>query len=278
VATVTEYAGRGDPARTLSLLWGRPTAAPTRGPKPTLTVEQIVGAAIALADEEGLDAVTMRKVGDRLGRSAMSLYTYVPSKHELLDLMLDAAQGELPTEYDLARGWRAATEAMARDTWAFYERHPWILHISGGRSTLGPHELDHYETGLRLLDGIGLTGIEMSRSVTALATFIGGAARVVADARAAEQATGMSDDEWWNARSPLLEELSSDERFDGRYPISSRLGAEEHVFEQPDRAPDDTTSYLERDALDAFEFGLQRLLDGIDALVDRSRPRRRSRS
>jgi len=90
-----EYAGRGDPRRTLELLWGR-VAPPARGPKQGLTPLEIARAAIELADADGLDGVTMRKVADRLGRSAMSLYTYVPSKAELVDLMLDTSLGEVP--------------------------------------------------------------------------------------------------------------------------------------------------------------------------------------
>lgn len=264
---MTEYAGRGDPRRTLGLLWGA-EAPSTRGPKPGLSVSAIVASAIALADAEGLEAVSMRKVGDRLGRSAMSLYTYVPSKAELIDLMLDTALGELPTDYSLADGWRPAIEASARDSWAFYENHPWVLQIAGARSLLGPHELDLYESQLRILDAAGLGGTDLTRAVGAVSSFVRGSAKAVSDARTAEQATGMSDDDWWNARAPVLEEMVGDQWPD-RFPISTRL-AEEQVFDQLDR-PDDGVPYLVRDALDTFEFGLQRLLDGIEAHVQRIR-------
>lgn len=263
---MTEYAGRGDPRRTLALLWGR-SEAPTRGPKPALSVAEIVAAGIAIADEEGLAAVSMRKVGERLGKSAMSLYTYVPGKAELLDLMLDAVLGELPTTYDLAGGWRPAMERSARDGWAFYERHPWVLQVSGTRAALGPHEFDLYETQLRLVDGLGLSGVEMTRVVGVVGSFVRGAAKAVSDARTAEQATGISDDDWWNARAPLLEEIAGDAADWGeRYPTVTKL-SEEQAFDQLDR-PDDTTPYLVQDALDTFEFGLQRILDGVDAYIN----------
>ena len=262
---MTEYAGRGDPRRTMHLLWGR-AEAPARGPKQALTVAEIVAAAIEVADAEGLRAVSMRKVGERLGKSAMGLYTYVPSKAELLDLMLDTVLGELPTEYPLDKGWRAAVERSARDGWAFYERHPWVLQVAGARSALGPHEFDVYETQLRLFDGLGLTGLEMARAVGVLASFVRGAAKAVSDARTAEQATGLSDDDWWNARAPLLEELQ-DATWAERYPTISQLSAEQ-AFDHLDR-PDDTTPYLVQDALDTFEFGLQRMLDGLEAYVSR---------
>lgn len=262
---MTEYAGRGDPRRTLALLWGR-SEAPTRGPKPALSVAEIVAAGIAVADEEGLAAVSMRKVGERLGKSAMSLYTYVPGKAELLDLMLDTVLGELPTTYDLADGWRPATERSARDGWDFYQRHPWVLQVSGTRASLGPHEFDLYETQLRLVDGLGLTGVEMARVVSVVASFVRGAAKTVSDARAAEQATGLSDDDWWNARAPILEEIASAvEDWADRYPTVTKL-SDEQAFDQLDR-PDDTTPYLVQDALDTFEFGLQRILDGVEAYI-----------
>jgi AcrR family transcriptional regulator len=262
---MTEYAGRGDPRRTLELLWGR-AEPPARGPRPGLTVDEIVAAAIAVADAEGLAAVSMRKVAERLGKSPMGLYTYVPGKAELVDLMLDAVYGELPAGDPPVGGWRAAAERSARDGWAFYERHPWVLQVSGTRATLGPHELDVYEAQLRMFDGLGLTPVDMTRVVGVLSSFVRGAAKTVSDARAAEQATGLSDDDWWNARSPVLDELATEDIWATRYPVSSRL-SEAQAFDQLDRDPDDATPYLVRDALDVFEFGLQRLLDGIEAYI-----------
>jgi AcrR family transcriptional regulator len=270
---MAEYLGRGDPRRTMSLLWGR-YEVPTRGPKHGLTVEQIVAAAIELADAEGpegLAAVSMRKIGERFGKSAMSLYTYVPGKAELLDLMVNAVLAELPTEYSLDDGWRPALERCARDHWDLYQRHPWVLQVSGSRGALGPHEFDVYETQLRIVDGLGLDGVEMARVVGFFGNYVGGAAKAVSDARTAEQATGISDDDWWNARSPLLEELADEQVWAERYPVISRLDAEEHAFDQLDRDPDDETPYLVKDALDTFEFGLQRLLDGIEVYIESRR-------
>lgn len=265
---MTEYAGRGDPRRSLDLLWGR-YVAPAPGPRQARTPAEIVAAAIALADEEGLAAVSMRKVAERLGASTMSLYTYVPGKAELLDLILDAVLDDLPTDYDQGDGWRAAAERSARAGWTFFERHPWVLQVSGARATLGPHSFSLYEAQCALFDGLGLSGVEIARSVGVLASFVRGAAKAVSDARAAEQETGVSDDDWWNARAPLLEEIQAD-LWDERYPTLKRMG-EEHAFDQLDR-PDDTTPYLVQDALDDFEFGLQRILDGIEAYVASLQP------
>lgn len=269
---MTEYLGRGDARRSMALLWGK-AEPPRRGPKQGLSVERIVAAAIELADADGLEALSMRKVGERLGTSAMALYTYVPAKTELLDVMLETVLGELPRAYPLDDGWRTAAEASATAAWDLYERHPWVLQISGARALLAPNEMDNHEAQLRIYDGLGLTAFEVTRTVGAVASYVRGAAKSVADARASEQATGMTDDEWWYARSALLEEFG-DFDWAERFPTTTRLAAE-HAFDQTHRTPDDATPYMEREALDDFAFGLARLLDGIEALVaSRAEPHR----
>src|SRR5262245_64029270 len=133
----TEYTGKGNPQQSIDLLWGtaRP---PSRGPKPGLTTQQIVAAAIAVADAEGLAALSMRRVAEHLGVGAMSLYTYVPGKAELIDLMVDAVYGELPGSADVDGGWRERLEGVARANWALYRRHPWMLQVASVRPALGP--------------------------------------------------------------------------------------------------------------------------------------------
>jgi AcrR family transcriptional regulator len=225
--------------------------------------------AVKLPDEEGLEALSMRRVAERLSKSVMSLYTYVPGKAELVDLMLDTVYAELPTEYPLDGGWRAAMEASARAGCDFYQRHPWVLQISGVRSILGPHESDVYETQLRLVDGLGLSPVDMTRVVTVVSSFVRGAAKTLADSRVAERATGMSDDEWWNARAPLMGEFMDQQK--DRYPTISRIASQEG-FDQAGWPEDDTRTCTKRIALDTFEFGLQRLLDGSSRLSTAARP------
>ena len=98
--------GAGDPARTLQLLWRDPAAGSRRGPRQQLTIDQVVVAATRLADAEGLDAVTMRRAAQSLGVVPMTLYTYVPGKAELLDLMLDAAYARMPRADTTGQPWR----------------------------------------------------------------------------------------------------------------------------------------------------------------------------
>ena len=262
---MSEGPGTGDPRVTMRLLW-RMAGPSRRGPKPTLDLDTIVDSAVAVADASGLSAVSMRSIAERLGKSTMSLYTYLPGKAELLDLMYDHALGELPTDYSEWGNWRAALEASTRDVWALYERHPWMVQVPTARPALGPNTFAAFEAQVAILDGTGLTGTEMARAAGAIQVFIQGAARAVADTRLTARATGRSDDEWWAIVEPLLSELTGDIDWPTRFPTLTRLEAE-GTFQQLDRAPDDPTPYLERDALDTFEFGLARMLDGIEALI-----------
>ena len=258
----TEYGGRGDPARTMALLWGTPKG-PTRGPKPGLSIDQIVRTAIAVADAEGLAALSMRRVADRLGVGAMSLYTYIPGKAELLDVMLDTVLGEETTLDSADGGWRAGLERSARQDWALYRRHPWVLHIAGARAPLGPNALARFESALRPVSGLGLTGREMDAVAALVAGYVRGAAQGALEAALAAQRTGVTDAQWWTAHAPILEQY-----FDpARYPTLASVDLS-GAFD----TPADGGEYFLQRALDDFEFGLQRVLDGIDAFIQRRSP------
>ncbi|MFI6512270.1 TetR/AcrR family transcriptional regulator [Streptosporangium sp. NPDC050855] len=261
---MTVFAGQGDAHRSMALLWrvtDPPQARP--GPKPALSVELIVAAGIAVADDEGMAALSMRAVGERLGRTAMALYTYVPSKSELVELMYDHALAELPTGYDLTAGWRAAVTAWAEDVWEFYLRHPWVLQVSPARPVLGPNEYVMLETVLRALRETGLPAGVLRRVVGALTHFVRGAAQTIAETRRAPAETGVSDDEWWYARSALLQEVAPD--FADRFPVLTWMEGEGAY-----RSEDETVPYLEQEARETFAAGLAVFLDGIEAAVSRN--------
>ncbi|MCE6997481.1 TetR/AcrR family transcriptional regulator [Saccharothrix sp. S26] len=254
------FAGQGDAGRSMRLLW----RAPGGGSGSGLSVEAIVDAAVAVADRDGMAALSMRAVGERLGRSAMALYTYVPSKAELLDLMYDRVLGEMPSEYPLDAGWRAALGAWARDARELYLAHPWALQVSQARPVLGPNEFAMVEALLRILRPTGLGSSVLRGVVGAVVQFVRGAAGVIAEARRAARETGLTDEEWWFARSGVFEEVAPD--FAERFPLSAWLGAEEPpVVEGEECVP-----YLERDAARNFATGLEVLLDGVEAAVARA--------
>ncbi len=255
------FAGQGDARRSMALLWRQPRdEEPKPGPKQGLSVDAIVAAAIEIADEYGMAALSMRAVGERLGRTGMALYTYVPGKSELVDLMYDTVLAEAHHTYDLAGGWRPALDAWARDLWAFYLRHPWVLRVSQARPVLGPNEYVVLDEVLRILFETGLDPAATRRLTGALFQFVRGVAQVVAEAREAAAATGTGDDEWWYARSALLEEMAPD--FDRRFPMVATL-ARAGGF----TLADETVPYQEQAATETFHAGLAALLDGIEKNV-----------
>ncbi|GAA3441145.1 TetR/AcrR family transcriptional regulator [Planomonospora venezuelensis] len=254
----TEYSGGGDLSFSLKIMW-RGGERPSRGPKPGLDLTRIVEAAIRVADAEGLAALSMRRIATELGVGTMSLYRYVPGKAELLDLMLDAVYGEdIDLEQDpgqeaarlRAGGWRAGLEEIARGSWALHLRHPWILQVSQARPVLGPSSITGLEIAMRLLDGIGLDDFQMMKVISLIDSYVTGTARLAVEAGQAAQRTGVSDEDFWQAQGPFIMRFMSDERF----PTLTRA-AEAGVF-----TVDDGDGF-------GFEFGLQRVLDGIEAFV-----------
>lgn len=253
------FAGQGDAQRTMRLLWGARDEVSRPGPKPALTSDDVVEAAILVADEEGMAALSMRAVGARLGRTAMSLYTYVPGKDELLDLMYDRVMGWLPTSYEVGEGWRAAIGAWAVDTHRCYLRHPWVLQVSQARPVLGPGGLTAMNTLIGILRTTGLAAPELRAVVALLSDFVRGAARTVADARQAARVTGESDEDWWTTRSAALTELATD--FADRFPMV--VWIEQSSVPSPETEP-----YLETQVDATFATALSVLLDGIEARID----------
>jgi AcrR family transcriptional regulator len=251
-----EYTGRGDPARSMELLWGARGRA-SRGPKPALTVDRIVTAAIAIADAEGLEGLAMRRVAEHLGAGTMSLYRYLPGKAELLDLMVDRVCAETARPEDVPDGWRGRLEHIAAENRRLVERHPWLLEVSMAHPPLGPGVIAKYDYELRALDGIGLSDVEMDSVLTLVTGYVHAAARSGIEAARAPDRTGRTDDEWWTALAPLLEQVQVAER----YPLAVRVGtaASEHYngVSNPEHV---------------FAFGLQRVLDGIEVLVEDRRP------
>lgn len=255
------YAGQGDARRAMEFLWRKPVAEEARpGPKPALTLEGIIAAGIEIADEYGMSSLSMRSVGERLGRTGMALYTYVPGKSEIVDLMYDTVLAEAHRTYDLSGGWRAALSAWAEDMWAFYLRHPWVLRVSQARPVLGPNEYVVLDTVLGIMFETGLEPAEVRRLTGALFQLVRGVAQVVAEAREAAAATGTGDDEWWRARAPLLEEMAPD--FDTRFPMVARMARAGGYA-----LADETVPYQEQLATEAFQAGLAALLDGIEAVA-----------
>jgi AcrR family transcriptional regulator len=250
----TEFTGTGDPARSMALLWRTGAdGAPRPGPRSALDVDRIVSASVRIADAEGLAAVSMRRVAADLGTAAMTLYSHVPGKGELVDLMLDAVLAELyPEEQVVTSGaWRARLRTVAQANWNFFLRHPWAAHLATGRPPLGPGLMRKYELELRAVDGLGLSELQMDLLITLINGFVRGTVSGVQEKADAERVTGISENQWWAATEPYVAQVFDAERFPTAARVGPVAGAEVGAYD-PQRS---------------FEFGLERLLDGIGVLI-----------
>jgi AcrR family transcriptional regulator len=242
-----------DYLRALELLWG--TAEPgRRGPRPALSTPEIVQRAIAIADAKGLDALTMRRLAEVLQVAPMALYTYVPGKAELLDLMLDAAYAQMPRTAP-GGDWRARLTAVAADNRALFEAHPWAATISSSRPPLGPGLMAKYEHELTALEHTGLDEVQTDAALTFVLDFVRSNALAAQAARTQSEESGMTDEQWWEANAPLLARVFDE----ARYPTAARVGAAAGAAQGGAYSPDH-----------AWEFGLERVLDGLAALIDRT--------
>lgn len=258
----THSSGSADPARTIELLWGT-RQLPQRGPRHALTTEQIVATAVGIADaDKDLSPLSMRRVAESLGVGTMSLYTYVASRAELVDAMLDSVYGEVVTQLERIRttDWRKGLRRVATANWAMYLRHPWTLQVFTGRPPLGPNAIAKYDLELRVVDGIGLTDVEMDAAITLVHTHVEGVARRRLEAERAQRLSGITDSQWWQAAAPALAEVLDPARF----PTADRVGT---AAGQAHQAAYD----LEHE----YVFGLDRLIEGIAALI--RKPTNRSR-
>ncbi|MEU9073774.1 TetR/AcrR family transcriptional regulator C-terminal domain-containing protein [Kitasatospora sp. NPDC048538] len=221
------------------MLWG-PAPKPTRGPKPALSLERIAAAGVEIADAEGLGAVSMQKVAGLLDFTKMSLYRYVPGKAELVALMVESAAGDPPAAGP-ALGWREQLTAWAKLLAESFDRHPWLLDATVGPRVIGPRELAWLERVVAALDGHGLTGPERMDAAVLLA----GHVRSIAEQSRAAGPDGSPEADLLAALGTVVH------RHADRYPAVAAAMAEPGGRDQ------------------ALDFGLERILDGLAALISR---------
>lgn len=223
------------------LLWG-PHPKPSRGPKPTLSLERIARAGVDVAEAEGLAAVSMQRVAGLLDVTKMALYRYVPGKSELVALMVENAIGEGPPPDGPRQGWREQLGAWARELAAVFHRQPWLLDATVGPRVLGPRELAWTERAIAALEGTGLSGAERMDAVVLLV----GHVRGIAQQAHAAGPVGHPEAQFSAALGELMEAHGE------HYPALAAA----------------LTSVAEDGGQDqALEFGLQRILDGLGLLV-----------
>jgi AcrR family transcriptional regulator len=246
-----------DARRTIDLLWFPESGEKRRGRRQGLSVPRVVETGTALADAEGLDAVTMRRVAQELGVVPMTLYTYVPDKATLLELMLDRLYLAMPRVELPEKPWRERLAAVAEENRALYAEHPWAATLPASRPPLGPGLMAKYEHELRAFAGCGLDDVETDAALTYLIGFVQASARAEAETRAEAERSGAGDIEWWQERGPVFE-LVFDQH---AYPTATRVGAAAGAANGAAFNP-----------AHAYEFGLQRVLDGLGVLIAGKQP------
>jgi DNA-binding transcriptional regulator YhcF (GntR family) len=218
-----------------------------------LTRDRLVRAGIAIADAEGLEALSMRAVAARLGVATMSPYHHVGSKEELILLMADAAYGEARYPERPVQGWRARLEVGARVLWRLYRRHPWLAQLGPlARPLPLPNLLRHGDWVVAALSDLGLPAKRvLDLEILLYSHGQGLAANLEREARA-EADTGLSDEQWLDAQTPLLSSIAAS----GHHPhFAAMLAGLGDGYD------------FDLDAL--FELGLQALLDGFGRLIER---------
>ena len=229
-----------------------------RGPAPSRTRNEIAGAAIAIADAEGIEAVTMRRLANQLGIGTTSLYGYVRGKEELYDLMLDSVAAEHNIGSPPNGDWRSVVCAYAQQLRRSMHRHPWTATLAAARPSMGPNSLAVAERTLAALDGLGLHVDEMMAIVATVAAYVRGHTVTELAEEEARRRSGLDLPQWMQAQAPYIQTIIvSDE-----YPLMTKVmfdGTNQHDSGGSDKQ---------------FDFGLDRLLDGLSAALPRPRKRR----
>jgi AcrR family transcriptional regulator len=225
-----------------------------------LSRSEIVRAAIALADAEGPDAISMRRIARELRAGAMSLYWYVGSKEELLDLMLDQLEGEIAIP-DPTGDWLADLRTFAQTHRAVLKRHLWAVDIIGTKPPSGPNDIRNLERMLALFDGLDLDPALMVRILMTVGTFVIGAV-----IRESQEIRGQREQEQAQAQMSPQEIEAEQQLYHDWFHASGKYPHVERMLDA-DVDPDDPKTRDER-----FEFGLDCLLAGIGAKVGKALP------
>lgn len=227
------------------VIWMRPER-PARGPRPTRSRAEIVAAAVEIADRDGIDAVSMRRVATAVGLGTMSLYRYVPAKEDLLELMLDAVSGEYELPWSPSGNWRAEMMDLARQGRAIMHRHPWVPQLVVGRPSYGPNVLRYLESCLSVLRGAGVERAAALEVVSLINAFVSSYAASELAEQQARHRTGRTAEQQRAVIEPYMRGVVES----GEYPLFAQAIAESG-------APPDADAQFDR--------VLGRLVDGLVA-------------
>ena len=227
------------------LVWMRGEPRRGRGHRPMLSQEEIVRTAVRVADVAGIEAVSMRRLAHQLHAGAMSLYWYMSSKEDLLDLMVDEVLGEADPPSGPSGDWRADIRLLAGLLRRAIKRHPWFPAVAAGRPPLGPNALRGIEFGLAALNGIGLDADAVLWALGTVSAYVAGFTSDEIAEQEARRRSGLTEKQWRGLVAPYLERVVES----GDYPLLAKFLVEENDAGEDER----------------FVFGLECLLDGIAA-------------
>ena len=232
-------------------VWDRPA----RKERSTLTVDQILGAAMGLLDEEGIDGLSMRKLAGRLDAGATSLYWHVKNRDELVVLLIDAVYGEIELPEDVtAETWRDAAREFARNTRATAGRHPWLVSVLDQLvlAHLGPNVSRLADRMLAVFQTAGFELQEAERALNTLLAYITGVSIGEAAFHTSLARQGTTEQEWLEEEGRIVDEMASE---------LPRLREVADGYRNAD-----VQAKMDED----FEYGLDRVLDGLQARLDQA--------
>jgi AcrR family transcriptional regulator len=235
----------------IELAWGR-RRRPTRGPKPGLTLERIVAAGMKVALTEGIGALSMTRVAAELGVGTMSLYRYVTAKDELLTLMVDSALGS-PPPAPPGEDWRTGLTRWAVGVRTAYQRHPWALRVPISAPPLGPNNVAWLESALMALASTPLSEQQKLSTVLLVSGFVRNEVTLSLDLAAGAAAAGGLEGQVMPTYARMLAALIEE----GDFPALQEALASGALEDEDD--PDTE-----------FQFGLERILDGVATLIARA--------
>lgn len=233
----------------IAAAWGLRTK-PGRGPRPSLSLDQIVNAAVTLADAGGLAAVSMSRVAQELGTAPMSLYRYLSSKDELYALMIDAVGADPPAPAAPPESWRDGLTRWARTYLEMLRQHPWVVRVPINTPPITPRQIAWMESGLQSMRSTTLTSVEKLSTITMLSAYVRSWAQLTDDITTAARSAGSTPEQAMENYITMLMALIGD-----RFPEAAKVIA-------------DNAAVLDTEPPDAdFSFGLDRQLDGLAALM-----------
>jgi AcrR family transcriptional regulator len=231
-----------------TVVWSRPERA-GKGPVPSHSRAEITAAAVAIADAEGIEAVSMRKVAAKLGTGTGTLYRYISGKDDLLDLMADTVEGEDGGPAPASGDWRQDLRSFAHRSRSIIHRHPWVAALAAGRPALGPNGLRLAEHTLGSIADLGLSIDDMMVTVETVHAFVRGYTLAELAEQEAVRRSGVDRDHWMAAHAPYVTRIIAE----GEHPLVARVVLDAETPHADDRD--------ER----RFAFGLERILDGMAA-------------